>query len=313
MRILMAVLGILSILLFILLFLIKKEIRSVKRQLQERRNGVEKPIALVLIDRDLMELAAEINLNQSIQKGNKLSILKRERQLKESISNLSHDLRTPLTSMTGYLQLLQKTELTEEQREYLGISVTRGRYLQTLIHDFYDISLLEDLEEQETMPVLERIHLDPVLTDAVLSFTNQFKEKNMTPSIQFSDQLAYVRADEVMLKRILTNLVSNALRYGSEELAVRISCDAFVDSHGDFVDSCGDFVEVEFENKIRNGETIEADRLFDKFYTANSSRSHSGSGLGLYIVKVLAEKMGGGVSAGVRDGRVVIRLVLVKG
>lgn len=106
-------------------FFIKKRNTLNKKQIHDYENGVEKPIDIVLLDKDLTELAAEINKNQSLLKEDKLSIIRREHHLKETISNISHDLRTPLTSLIGYLQLLHKTNLTGEQEEYLNISVSR--------------------------------------------------------------------------------------------------------------------------------------------------------------------------------------------
>lgn len=295
MRILIVLLTILSIVLFISLFVVKKEIRSIKNQLHEHTKGVEKPIDVVLIDKNLTGLAAEINISHSLQKEKELSILRKERRLKESVSNISHDLRTPLTSMIGYLQLLQKTKLENEQKEYLEISLARGRYLQTLIDDFYDISLLED---KENTPVMEKINLDNILADIILSFTEQFEERNIIPTITFADKPTYVKADETMLKRIVMNLVSNAVRYGTKELQIEIA-------HADYI-------EVNFTNRIQNQQNIDISRLFDKFYTADLSRNHSGSGLGLYIVKVLAEKMGGEVTATLQEQTLNIRLSLVK-
>lgn len=295
MQILIVLLTILSIVLFISLFVVKKEIRSIKNQLHEHTKGVEKPIDVVLIDKNLTGLAAEINISHSLQKEKELSILRKEHRLKESVSNISHDLRTPLTSMIGYLQLLQKTKLENEQKEYLEISLARGRYLQTLIDDFYDISLLED---KENTPVMEKINLDNILADIILSFTEQFEERNIIPTITFADKPTYVKADETMLKRIVMNLVSNAVRYGTKELQIQIA-------HADYI-------EVNFTNRIQNQQNIDISRLFDKFYTADLSRNHSGSGLGLYIVKVLAEKMGGEVTATLQEQTLNIRLSLVK-
>lgn len=286
-------LSIIAAWLFISLFLLKREIRSIKKQIHEYSNGIEKPIDIVFIDKNLTDLAAEINKNQTYKKEHNLTIIKRERHLKELISNISHDLRTPLTAMIGYLQLLQKTELKDEQREYLDIALSRGQYLQSLINDFYDISILEN---KSNVPALTKLNLDNILADIVLSFTEQFEEKNIVPSITFLSTPTYVMADETMLKRIIVNLISNAIRYGIRELQIKILKT--------------DYIELVFQNVVEHEKSIDVTRLFEKFYTADISRNQSGAGLGLYIVKILAETMNGNVSARLTDNKLTINLLL---
>lgn len=279
--------------LFIFLFLLKREISSLKKQLQDYSQGIEKPIDIVFIDKNLTDLAAEINKNQAYKKEKNLALIRRERHIKELISNISHDLRTPLTAMIGYLQLLQKTELMDEQKEYLDIALSRGRYLQTLINDFYDISLLENKSSE---PVLTKINLDNILADTVLSFTEQFEEKCISPMVTFLSSPTYIIADETMLKRIIVNLISNAIRYGTKELQIKILKT--------------DYIELIFQNVVEHGKDIDVTRLFEKFYTADLSRNQSGSGLGLYIVKILAETINGNVSAQLKDDKLTIKLYL---
>lgn len=277
------------------LFLLKREVRSIKRQLHERVNGNEKPVTVSLIDKDTTELASEINEVITDYKEQSVEILKREQQLKETISNISHDLRTPLTSMIGHLQLLQKTHLVHEQQEFVETVLSRGDDLRSLIGDFYDISVWE---AKESIPNLKKISLDNLLANTVLMYTEQFEKQNMTPHISFLDEPTFVIADEAMLKRVVDNLLSNAINYGTDRLDIAISYD--------------DTISITFQNTVQDGQMIDVNKIFDKFYTADLSRNHAGTGLGLYIVKLLMVKMGGTVNAIFEDSNLHIILSFVK-
>lgn len=291
----MAIIIMLSFIIIVLLaylLILKKEICSIRRQLQGHLTGTKKVIDVSLIDRDIANLAAEINDMIVYQKESNIQILKQERQLKEAISNISHDLRTPLTSIIGYLQLLNKTELTPDQKEFVNTVLFRSEDLRRLIGDFYDISVWE---EKETTPALKRINIDNVLANSILSYVEQFESKGIIPQFRALGEAAFVIADEMMLKRVIDNLVSNAISYGVSVFQVTIIKNKNI--------------YITFENDISDGYTIDVDRLFDKFYTADVSRNNSGTGLGLYIVKLLMEKMNGMVTA--TRSNDILRIVLV--
>lgn len=275
------------------LFLLKKEIRAIKRQVHERTKGSEKPVDVSLIDKDITELASEINELMSYCKEQSIEMLKREQQLKETITHISHDLRTPLTSIVGHLQLLKKTDLMPEQREFVETVLSRSEDLRNLINVFYDLSLLES---KENIPNAKKINLDNMLTESILDYTEQFERKGITPQIMFLDEPTFIIADEVMLKRVVDNLILNAAIYGTDKLNIIISK--------------GDNLSIIFQNSVQDVQTIDINRIFDKFYMADSSRSHSGTGIGLYVVKLLVEKMGGTVKAIVEGNCLCIVLFL---
>ena len=190
---------------------------------------------------------------------------------------------------------MYKTELEPEQREFVETILARSQDLRTLISNFYDISVLES---KESIPELKMINLDNILTDIILACTEEFKNKDMTPHISFLDKPTFVIADEVMLKRVIYNLVTNTISYGTSELNIAIIR--------------SDKISVEFKNTVGDNQTIDTDRIFDKFYTADLSRNHSGTGLGLYIVKLLMEKMDGTANAIMDNEKMCITLLFTK-
>lgn len=262
------------------LLMIKKEMRSIKQQLHERRKGRDQPIEISLINKEITALACEINEMITAQKEQRIELLNGERRLKEAVSNISHDLRTPLTSIIGYLQLLQRTDLTTEQREFVETILSRSKDLRHLIRDFYDLSVWE---EKEKIAQLKKINLDIFLENSILTYAEQFAEKGMAPQITSLEGPVFVNADEAMLKRIVDNLISNALYYGQQRFHVTVSTDHLIN--------------VSFQNDLSEEQVIDTEKLFDQFYRADLSRDTSGTGLGLYIVRRLMDKMAGNVQA----------------
>ncbi len=216
-----------------------------------------------------------------------------EEDLRRQIADVSHDLRTPLTSILGYLQLLEDDGLTPAQRrEYLSVVRGRAATLQTLITAFYDLSRLEG---GQWTPAREPLDLGRVVQDQIASAYETLERAGMPPSVEIPEGLPPVWGDPNGVVRVVSNLLTNALVHGRPPLAVRLRRT-----------EAG--VEAAFTNAAPGMTPQEADQVFRRFYTASPSRANRTSGVGLAIVKVLMERMGGAASARLEDGAFTVRV-----
>ncbi len=217
-----------------------------------------------------------------------------EEDLRRQIADVSHDLRTPLTSILGYLQLLEDDGLTpDRRREYLAVVQGRALTLRTLITAFYDLSRLEGgtwtLER-------ERLDLARLVQDQLASAYETLERAGLDPTVEVQPGLPMVWGDRKATVRVVTNLLTNALAHGAPPLAVRLRRT-----------EAG--VEAAFTNGAPGMTEEEARRVFERFYTADPARSGPSTGLGLAIVQALMERMGGSASARLEGGLFTVRVV----
>lgn len=336
---------IIVIVLFLRNMQIKHELRRMKQELAETRNkGYNRQITIALVDRDLSALAAELNHNLDYQKEIKLRTEQMEKQMKQSISDIAHDLRTPLTVVKGNLQLLRKEpQLSEQGRQYLKLSLEKADSLKDMVDDFFELSVLEsDRDEIET----KRINLTNLLMNFVATHEPLIREKNLNPDIRLPQSTVYVMADEQMTYRVLSNLLSNVLKYAKDSFCIELTekeAISFTESPGttkgrkSFTESPGTsegitgFTEVFqknpdstaetsgnalgrcyggviFTNRVSNGTEIDVSRLFERNYRGSRSRVGTGAGLGLYIAKLLMEKQGGKIEADIQGEELTFRI-----
>lgn len=274
------------IVIFIILFLsmkliiLKKQLKWMSRQLEAEEPECNS-VSIEMIDRDLERLTLDINRILSENREHKSEADKILRWEKGAIAAVSHDMRTPLTSIMGYLQLIQKSELTEEQRGYLSIVMRKAEGLHSLIQDFFELSLLE---ANEDLIELSEVDLSEVLQESILEHYLQFETRGIKPVFKHSEAGVIVRADKGMLERIVQNLISNGIKHGEGDLFFSIM-------------EKENRVFLTVKNQVTDMQDIDVDHIFDKFYKSDHSRAGQGTGLGLYTVKLLAEKMGGKVKA----------------
>lgn len=289
---------ILSILvLFLLIYLIffQQQLRSINRQLEKRLSEhTRQPICLELMNRELNGLAANINKYLKAEEILRLTDIREEKKFKELIANISHDLRTPLTAIKGYQQLLEKGELSDEQRRKLQIAQKHADELGNLIEHFFEYSYL--INAEPTVHA-EKMNLTNLVTECLAAMVPTLEENNL--AVRFKEAPpVFVLADKELTTRILQNLIRNCIQYSTGDIEVKMLTAPQTNQAVLFV-----------RNPVKSDSELEAEKLFDRFYTGDKARSKS-TGLGLSIVRLLAEQMGGSVGAAMDDGKLGIQVKL---
>lgn len=228
-----------------------------------------------------------INLNRLIDKFQEVVSLNKqyEEDRKKMISNISHDLRTPLTSMLGYIEMLQNdTSLTlNEKKEYLEVIENKGETLRNLIDEFFKLS---KIDSDDIKLEIKKIDITEVIRQCLISFLKDFESKEINPVIQIPEKEIYIDADEKSILRILQNIISNSLKYGNSGKVIGI-----------ILKENKDKVTIEIWDKGKGIKKEDLPYIFKRLYTVEQSRNSNlkGSGIGLTIVKKLVEKHNGTV------------------
>lgn len=277
------ILIILVLYLFVRLLLLKKELKRVTKEM--KNNSGNESMNMDFIDRDLQNMITEVNALYDQIMHIKAESKDEERKIRESISMISHDMRTPLTSVIGYLQVAQRADNEVEKNANIEIALERARYLNDLINDFFEISLIES--EQVDINI-ERVNLSETICEEILVESPEIDKKGIVPLFEQSDRDIYIRADRKKLSRIMQNLISNAVKYSDGRLEFKIEDN----------ETSGVSLRIITDSSA----AVDTDKIFDRFYQSDSSRSKGGAGLGLYICKSFVEMMDGTISAK-QDGK----------
>ena len=256
------------------------------RQLEDLSAGrSEKKISLTLVDARLNELAAQINENMELQKQLRIDARKSEQRLKDSIAGVSHDLRTPLTAIIGYIQMLERSGLNGEQQEKATIILKKANAMRELVESFFELSVIESGQSELAE---EAVNFTNIVSEAVVDFIPRFEAAELEPDVDLGDKSLYIAGDTTALGRIVQNLLSNALKYTAGRVKV-----ALEERDGEII--------LTVVNEVRPDTPPDMERIFERFYTGDDCRNSGSAGLGLYIVKLLAEKMQGAVSASLEN------------
>lgn len=286
------VLSLLVILLVVYMVVSQLQLRSINRQLTKRlQEHTCQPITLQLINKDINSLAININKAFKAEENLRLDVVREEKRFKEMMANISHDLRTPLTAIKGYQQLIEKGTLSDEQRRKLQIAQKHSDELGRLIEHFFEYTYLVNAE---IVPQIEKINLTNLLTECLAGSITALEEHNLSVDFEETPPV-FIIADKEMTTRIIQNLIRNCIQHSNGNIKVRILS--------------AENAVISFSNFIDNASEIDVEQLFDRFYTKDKTRSKT-TGLGLAIVKLLAEQMSGSASASLQNGVLDIRVEL---
>lgn len=255
---------------------------SLKTQLRkiEKQVYIKERVNITLNDKDIEKLVETINNDMQEKKQIEIDMMNREERLKQNISDIAHDLRTPLSAIRGYITLLENcTE--KEKKEYLNIIQRKSEDLNLLINNFYEVSLLDNSSLKiDTTPIdIVQVIMDIVISNYALIKNNEIEINNKVPEKQVK-----IYGEEITCKRIIQNLLSNSIKYSTGYISIEL-------------DELENEVVFTIKNSVLDLKESDIEHIFERFYTVDKSRNRSGSGLGLYIVRLLLNKIGGEVKS----------------
>jgi signal transduction histidine kinase len=279
------------------LYLINKNLHIFKSELESfDGKDYRKNLTLICNNKAMEELAVSINKKTGQMKAAIDHYRAMENEMGQSIADMSHDLRTPLTAIIGYIQLMKGETDIAEAKKYADIAERRAKTLQTLINGFFEISLIESSE----YPIaIEAVDLSAVLAQYIVDLYNNLKTSGLKLDVNIPERPVKILADKNALNRIIDNLLGNALQHSIADLSIKL--------YEEGKSAC-----LEISNYADNLSEKDVQMLFDRFYSADKVRNEQRKGLGLSIVKTLIEKLEGTINADYKGNVLTIKAVFKK-
>lgn len=262
------------------LYLFKKDLNNITIQLKMlQKISTNATLTTNTYDKDICKLLSQFNDILTTNRDHVRNALLNETQMKQAITNVSHDIRTPLTAALGYLQMLEEENLPpEKQQEYTKLVYEKLKSLSTLAEYLFEFTKLTE----KPVVSMQKCNLCNLTTEILAGFYNSFEEKKISVQLNIPPNPVYVLGDPNAYKRIVENLVQNVLKYAKDSFVVTL-----YEEKG----------EIHFSNKTENASAIDLEHLFDRFYTADMARTKKSTGLGLAIVQSFVQAMGWQIKA----------------
>lgn len=217
---------------------------------------------------------------------------KKEQMISDTYTNLSHDIRTPLTSLDGYFQLLRDETDKRAQEHYINIIQERITSLKDMLEELF---MFTKLKNDSFKLELSNCCVSRLLKQTVFSYYEEWKKQGIEPSLDICEDTIFITANAQALRRVLQNVIKNALVHGQNSICIQMK-------------QKNKMVHILVSNDVKNPDDIDVDKVFERFYKADEARSISSSGLGLSIAKELVERMGGSIEARLEGARFVVEI-----
>lgn len=284
---------IIIILIFIIIALIfqivsiNNSLNNIINDLKRKKSGTNSLITTNVSNKKINKLISKLNNELESIHEKELQYENGNQDLYKLITNISHDLRTPLTAILGYIDLLNKEKNCKKQKNYLNIINNKTQDLINLTEQLFDYLKILDTKD---MIILENICINDILEEVILSFYSLFKKKNIEPKIIICKEKVFRNIDKFMLKRIFENIISNAIKYSDGDIKIELK------ENGD----------IYFSNQTSYLDKISVGKIFDRYFTINDVKKKSG--IGLSIVKQFVELLGGNIQAEYQNDNLIIKI-----
>ena len=255
------ILVLLCIFLIVKLILIKKTIREIEKSftyiLESDTNNL---ISIFSSDKDIKNLTINLNNNLVELRKQKLQYKNGNQELKKIITNISHDLRTPLTSIKGYIDLVHQEILSSKQKQYLKIIEKKSNEMTELTNQLFEFSKLMDVDIEK-----EECCINEILEETLVTYYNIFKERDIVPQVFISNKKIYKLLNKISIIRIFENILSNVSKY----------------STGDFKVTMDDNGTIIFSNKANFLDTTTVQKIFERYFSVENAKESTGIGLSI--------------------------------
>ena len=286
--VLCALLAIAVLLLLWKLWLLRRSAEELRRGVQERlETDTNTLLSIPSRDGAMCRLAAGLNVQLRQLRRERQQYQNGDRDLKEAVTNVSHDLRTPLTAICGYLDLLEGEEKSEAAERYLSLIRGRTDHLRSLTEEFFRTSAVLAAEEPEPA---EPVSLNRAVEESLAAWYGVLSARGIAPEVELPEAPVVRPLNREAVSRILSNVLSNAAKYSPGDLRI------VLEENG----------TLTFSNAAPSLTPVLVERLFDRYFTVESGGQ--GTGLGLSIARRLTEQMGGTAAAGWQEGILTVRL-----